>query len=500
MKNRSTLFIRATVVTVDAQNTIWLDGAVLVNGDRIAAIGKSADLLSQVPPNVDVVDVSGCIMLPGLINTHAHLTQSLLRGLAENVSLHSWLCDSIWPLEANYEGTDGYVAARLTIAEMLKGGTTCFLEAMLTHRSGFDNVVRAVEEMGVRACLAKLVKPETPGVLIDVRDRDVSCMSIESAVAAHKRYDGSYGGRLRVWVAAGTPRGSGEASHRAIGDSCAQHDISLTMHCAEAPADLGIYRDSYHCSPVEFCQRTNLIAGQGQSRKTVLAHMVNLDLEKDLPILQRYQQQQDPTSQEDVDKHVGLASRPSVSVAHNPSCNCKVASGIAPVPELLAAGINVSLGTDGAPCANTYDMIQEMRTAALIQRGSRNIASLMEAEQLIRMATIDGARALGLENDVGSLEVGKKADLVVLDTSSLQCCPFDPDQVPSGGVDPLTTVVYSCTAANVKTVLVDGQAVVNDGRLVVADETQIKDAARNVIRRIREKSSIAALKPQRKYK
>ncbi|KIX99219.1 uncharacterized protein Z520_04795 [Fonsecaea multimorphosa CBS 102226] len=494
MKTRSTLFIHATIITVDPQGTIWLDGAILVNADRIVAIDKSAELLSRIPPDVKIVDVSGRIILPGLINAHAHLTQSLLRGLAENVSLHSWLCDSIWPLEANYEGEDGYVAARLTIAEMLKSGTTCFLEAMLTHRSGFDNVVRAVEEMGVRGCLAKLVKVGTTGVLVDARDKDFSSMSIESALAAHDRYNGSYGGRIRVWMAAGTPRGSDEGSHKAIGDACARHGISLTMHCAEAPADLGIYRDSYNCSPVEFCERTNMIGGEGESRKTVLAHMVNLDLERDLPILQRHQQQA-PTSR-DADQ----VPRPLVSVAHNPSCNCKIASGIAPVPELLAAGINVSLGTDGAPCANTYDMILEMRMAALIQRGTRNDASLMEAQKVIQMATIDGARALGLEKEVGSLEVGKKADLIVLDPSGLQCCPFDPDQIMGGGVDPLTTVVYSCTGADVKTVLVDGQVVVDDGRLVVADERQIKEAARKVIRRIREKSSIARLKPERKYR
>lgn len=294
-------------------------------------------------------------------------------------------------------------------------------------------------------------------------------------------------------MAAGTPRGSDEASHKAIGDACAQHDISLTMHCAEAPADLGIFHDSYNCSPVEFCKRTNLIGGEGQTRKTVLAHMVNLNLEKDLPVLQRHQQ----TSKDDDDITL---SRPSVSVAHNPSSNCKIASGIAPVPELLAAGINVSLGTDGAPCANTYDMIQEMRTAALIQRGSRNDASLLQAERVIQMATIDGARALGIGKQVGSLEVGKKADFIVLDPSGLQCCPFDPDQILDGGIDPFTTIVYSCTGANVKTVLVDGQVVVDDGKLVVADERQIKEAARKAIRRIREKSRVCKSKPERKYR
>jgi cytosine/adenosine deaminase-related metal-dependent hydrolase len=281
-------------------------------------------------------------------------------------------------------------------------------------------------------------------------------------------------------MAAGTPRGSCEAAHKAIGDACAEHGVSLTMHCAEAPQDLEIYRDSYGCSPVEFCERTNLIGREGEAgnRKTVLAHMVNLDLQKDLPILQRRQ----TSTPSDV--------HPSVSVAHNPSSNCKLGSGIAPVPDLMAAGVNVGLGTDGAPCANTYDMIQEMRTAALLQKGGRNDASLLGAERVIAMATIDGARALGLEDQVGSLEVGKKADLVVLDPSGLHCAPFDPDQILDGGVDPLTTVVYSCTGADVTMVLVDGQVVVDEGKLVVADEGRIKEAARKAVRRIREKSGV----------
>jgi cytosine/adenosine deaminase-related metal-dependent hydrolase len=155
MENRSTLFTNVTIITVDPERTIWLDGAILVNGNRIGAIGKTASLLEDplLPPELKVVDCQGKIIIPGLINTHAHLGQSILRGLAEDVGLHSWLCDSIWPLETNYEGNDGYIASRLTIAEMLRSGTTCFLEALLTYRSGFENVARAVEEMGIRGCL-----------------------------------------------------------------------------------------------------------------------------------------------------------------------------------------------------------------------------------------------------------------------------------------------------------------------------------------------------------
>ncbi|CAK7245818.1 MAG: hypothetical protein STHCBS139747_007418 [Sporothrix thermara] len=407
MDNNGILFTNATIITVDPERRIWLDGAILIEGDRIAAIGKTSSLLQRFPA-LKIKDCRGKIIIPGLVNTHAHLGQSILRGLAEDVPLHSWLCDSIWPLESNYDGDDGYIASRLTIAEMLKSGTTCFLEALLTPRTGFDNAARAVEEMGIRACLGKLVKVEekTNLGLSDPRDRDIASMSIAAALAAHDKYNGSYGGRLHVWMAAGTPRGTDEAVHKAIGDACANHNIGLTMHCAEAPEDLVIYQDVYNCSPAEFCQRTNLM---GPGRHTVLAHMVNLDSDRDMPLLS--------------------ADVAGVTIAHNASSNCKLASGIAPVPDMLQNNVNVSLGTDGAPCANTYDMIQEMRVAALVHRGVRHDATAITAEQVLAMATIHGARALGLETEVGSLEVGKKADLVVIDTSGLHCAPFDPQQV-----------------------------------------------------------------------
>lgn len=298
-------------------------------------------------------------------------------------------------------------------------------------------------------------------------------MSIDAALAAHEKYDGSCGGRLHVWMAAGTPRGSAESAHKAIGDACSAHGMGLTMHCAEAPKDLVIYRESYGCSPVEFCHRTNLI---GKGRQTVLAHMVNLDLSKDLPLLYET----------------------GATVAHNASSNCKLGSGIAAVPEMLKEKINVSMGTDGAPCANTYDMIQEMRVSALVHKGSRQDAAAITAEEVLTMATINGARALGLEKEIGSLEVGKKADFVVIDPSGLHCVPFDPQQVLDGGIDPVTTVVFSCSGADVDKVVVDGEVLVDDRKLVKCDEKQIREAAQRTIRRIRNKSEVRS-KIKRKY-
>ena len=155
----SHLFVNATIITVNKEREVILNGALLVQDGRIAALGKTNELLliyEKERDKIEVIDCSKKIIIPGLVNTHAHLAQSLLRGLAEDLNLHEWLCDAIWPLEANYSEDDGYVAAMLTIAEMLKTGTTCFLEAMLTHRSGLKNVVQAVQETGIRACLVSI--------------------------------------------------------------------------------------------------------------------------------------------------------------------------------------------------------------------------------------------------------------------------------------------------------------------------------------------------------
>lgn len=154
LEPKSTLYANCTIITINPSREVILNGYLLITNSRITAVGK-ANSLPPLPSNTTTISLQNRIVIPGLINTHAHLAQSILRGLAEDLSLHSWLCDAIWPLEASYAEDDGYVAARLTIAEMLKSGTTCFLEAMLTHRSGFENVVRAVGESGIRGCLVR---------------------------------------------------------------------------------------------------------------------------------------------------------------------------------------------------------------------------------------------------------------------------------------------------------------------------------------------------------
>lgn len=313
---------------------------------------------------------------------------------------------------------------------------------------------------------------DTKTQISDVRDRDLAQMSINDALAAHKAHNGSFSGRLHVWMAASTPRGSPLSEHHAIGGACHEHGINLTMHCAEASRDREIYRDCYEGrTPVQFCEDARLVGGaEGSSFKTVLAHMVHLDAATDLGLLAR--------------------SR-DVSVAHNPTSNCKLASGVAAVPEMLAAGVNVSLGTDGAPCNNTYDMFREMHMASALQAGTRMKADVLPATTVLEMATINGAKALGLDRDVGSLEQGKKADFAVLGVP-ISAAPFEEAQIVEGGIDPVAVVVHSCTAADVEVVVVDGKVVVEKGKLVTMDEDEITRNARAAIRGIRDRSGVKA--------
>jgi cytosine/adenosine deaminase-related metal-dependent hydrolase len=293
-------------------------------------------------------------------------------------------------------------------------------------------------------------------------------MSLEAALTKHKQFHGNFNNRLHVWMAAETPRGIDESFYAEVGETHQKHNIGLTVHVAETARDQELIRKSYNTTPVQFCEKTKL-----SGERTVLAHMIHLDLDTDLDILQRT----------------------NTSVVHNPTSNCKLADGIAPIPQMLAKGINVALGTDGAPCSNTYDLFRDMHLAGIIHKGVTRNASVLPAEQVLEMATINGAKALGLEEEIGSLEVGKKADFVVINAKGLHAAPYAPFQ-EAGGVHPVTIVVHSCGGSDVEMVVVDGVVVVENGVLLSADEEDIKHRAREAASKIRMRSGIQAQPPK----
>jgi cytosine/adenosine deaminase-related metal-dependent hydrolase len=438
------LFTNATVITMNPTRDIITDGAVAVQGNRIVAVGKS-DALQRQYHDDEMTDVRGKLIIPGLIDTHVHLAQALIRGCADDMALIQWLCDRVWVLQGNFTEDDGYVSARLCIAEMLKSGTTTFLESMLAHRYGFNGIAQAVQESGIRACLAGIVmdigtyatqaSSMHPGM---IEDRETSLLGV---LDMHSRWEGAANERIHVWFGPRTPGGVTSELYREMSDFARQRNMGITMHLAEVEADKIYLNEKFGLSPVYYAESVGLLGS-----KTVLVHMVWLN-------------------QDDIAKLAATGTH----VSHNPSSNSKLASGVCKVPQMLASGVNVALGCDGGPSNNDYDMIREMKLAAIIHKAVTNDPLIVPAETVLEMATINGARALGLEHEIGSLEVGKKADLVVIDLNRLHTTP---------SLNPISTLVYAATGGEVDTVVVDGQIVVKQGQLLTMDEEEVMEQAR----------------------
>ena len=393
------LFTNATIITMNPTRAIITGGAIAIKDNRIAAVGKTDALLRQYSGD-QVIDVKGKLIIPGLIDTHVHLAQALIRGCADDMALIQWLCERVWVLQGNFTHDDGYVSARLCIAEMLKSGTTTFLESMLAHRYGFDGIARAVDESGIRACLAGIVmdigtyatqsSSMHPGM---VESRETSLFGV---LDMHSKWHGAANDRVHVWFGPRTPGGVSSELYREMSDYAHQRDMGITMHLAEVEADKIFLNEKYGLSPVYYAESVGLLGP-----KTVLVHMVWL-------------------ARADIDK----LAETRTSVSHNPSSNSKLASGVCKVPQMLASGVNVALGCDGGPSNNDYDLVREMKLAAIIHKAVTNNPLIVPAETVLEMATINGARALGLEQEIGSLEAGKKADLVVIDLNRLHTHPL----------------------------------------------------------------------------
>ena len=438
------LFTNATIVTMNPTRDIITNGAIAIKDNRIVAVGKTDTLLQQHHEN-EVIDVKGKLIIPGLIDTHVHLAQALIRGCADDMALIQWLCDRVWVLQGNFTHDDGYVSARLCIAEMLKSGTTTFLESMLAHRYGFDGIARAVDESGIRACLAGIVmdigtyatqtNSMHPGM---VESRETSLFGV---LEMHGKWQGAANDRIHVWFGPRTPGGVTSELYREMSDYARQRGMGITMHLAEVEADKIYLNEKFGLSPVYYAESVGLLGP-----KTVLVHMVWL-------------------TQADIDK----LAQTHTSVSHNPSSNSKLASGVCKVPQMLASGVNVALGCDGGPSNNDYDLVREMKLAAILHKAVTNDPLIVPAETVLEMATINGARSLGLEKEIGSLEVGKKADLVVIDLDRLHTTPSP---------NPISSLVYAATGGEVDTVVVDGQIVVEQRQLLTLDEDEVMHVAR----------------------
>jgi 5-methylthioadenosine/S-adenosylhomocysteine deaminase len=443
----TSLLIRNGVIITMNDAFDIVHGDVSIRDGRIAAVGSE---LGRSPAAHDaVVDAHGGWVLPGFVQTHVHLCQTLFRGSADDLTLMDWVRTRVWPLEAAHTSLTLRAAARLGIAELIASGTTTVLTMETVHET--DVVFEAAAEAGIRATIGKCMMDA--GDDVPARLREHTKASIDESVALGKRWDGAGQGRLR---AAFAPRFALSCSPALLEAVASLSDANQTLvhtHASESRDEIAMVRRlSGGLANIEYLAGLRLA-----SPRLCCAHCVWAD-----------------------DREQGLLAEHDVKVLHCPSSNLKLGSGIAPVAAMRARGINVSLGADGAACNNHLDMFTEMRLAALLQAVTQGPGALT-ARDALAMATRGGATALGLDADIGSIEAGKHADLIVIDRDRPHLLP---------GLDPFSTIVYAARATDVSTTIVDGELLVRDGRPVRVDLGEIAADARAAARELTVRAGV----------
>jgi 5-methylthioadenosine/S-adenosylhomocysteine deaminase len=436
-----TVIRNATIVTMNDRLEI-VEGDVLVRDGRIVAIGSNIERKGRET----IIDAGGRYLLPGFVQTHVHLCQTLFRGSADDMPLLEWLRRRVWPMEAAHTPATLRASVRLAAAELLLSGTTSVLTMETVHDT--DIVFETLAEIGLRASIGKCMmdaSPDAPARLREERQR-----SIDESVALKKRWHGSANGRLR---AAFAPRFAVSCSRElleAVADLSARDNTLVHTHASESRDEVDeVRRLSGGSSNLEYLADTGLA-----SSRLCTAHCVWVS---------EGEQQ--------------LLAERDVKVLHCPSSNLKLGSGLAPVAEMRARGISVSLGADGAACNNRLDMFEEIRLAALIQ-SVRKAPGALSARDAVWMATREGARALGLDDEIGSIDLGKRADLVLIERDRPHLAP---------DADVWSTLAFAATAADVRMTMVDGVVLVDRFTLTQLDRGAIvaeaKSAARDLYSR-----------------
>lgn len=443
-----------TIVTMNGRREVIEEGSIAITGNEIEAVGKTSDVKKEHGDADKEIDAKGKYIFPGLVDTHTHLFQSLLKGLGDDKDLKNWFLQMTAPAAVELTQDDCYAAAMLGCIEAVKSGTTCVLDFMYPHPRPklSDSVVKAFNELGVRGILARGFNntgvefgiPEE--ILEDPADAFKDCRRL----VKEYRETPIFIAPDMVWTT------SEEALRetRAVADELG---IRISMHISETTFERQFSQEKYQMDDLEVAEQAGLLGPD-----FLAVHCVWLDA-KDIRILKSH----------------------DAKVSHNPVSNMYLASGIPPIPEMIMAGVTVGLAVDGAASNNNQDMIESMKLASLLQKVHTKDPTVITAEKVLEMATIDGARAVGLEKEIGSLEVGKKADLFIADFKSARVIPVH---------HPVSALVYAANGEDVETTIIDGKVVVENRRLMTLDEENMLKQARVAADSLVERSGIGHLK------
>lgn len=439
------LIKNGTIVTMNENREIF-KGDILVEEDKIKQIGRNFNIEAD-----NIIDATDKVIIPGLIQTHTHLTQTLYRGQADDLELLDWLKKRVWPLEGSHGPESNYISAKLGIAELIKGGTTSIIDMGTVNHT--ESIIEAVDESGFRAIVGKCMMDYGEGVPNTLMEKTE--VSIKESVALLKKWHGKDNGRINYAFAPRFVISCTEELLINIRDLAKEYGTMVHTHASENQGEIKVVQKDKGMRNINYLHKIGLTG-----ENLILAHCIWLD-----------------------DEEMKLLAQTGTKISHCPNSNLKLASGIAKIPELIKMGANVSIGADGSPCNNNLDQFEEMRSAALIHKARLLDPTVMSAEQVFELATLGGAKAMGMENELGSIEKGKKADIVIMNLNKIHSSP-------SKGVDLISRLVYSARSSDVETTIIAGKIVMDNKKLTTLNEKSILEECNKVIKNQVEKANI----------
>ncbi|WMM25036.1 amidohydrolase [Tissierella sp. MB52-C2] len=460
------LIKNATIVTVNKKREVFFDGALAIKDDRIVGVGPTEEVLKEYGDAKKIIDAEGKVIFPGFINTHNHLFQTLLKGLGDDMVLKDWLATMTFPAAKFITREDTYYAAMQGCIEGLRSGITTMVDYMYPHNREnlSDGIIDAFRELGIRGILGRgCMNTGTQfGVPTEIM-QDVE--TVEKDVRRlFEEHHNSENGRIKIWVAPAAMWSNTKEMLQMLWKVTNEYNSHFTVHISETPFDREATEELHGKVDIELLEELGIVGPN-----VVMVHCVYLT-EEDMELTKKY----------------------DMKVSHNTASNMYLSSGVAPVPQMLKKGITVSLGVDGAASNNSQDMIELMKLTALQHKVANLDPLAISAEKVLELATIDGARAVGMEDEIGSLEVGKKADLVIFNPL------LNPKAIPLH--NPVSTLVYSSSMQNIEGVIVDGNIIMEDSKiLTVEDEKSVLKKVQEIADNLCERGEITNKGPGHKW-
>ncbi|MEJ5201270.1 MAG: amidohydrolase [Anaerolineales bacterium] len=450
------MICNAQIITVDTQRRVFENGAIAIEGNKILEVGKSGELMQKYTAR-RVLDATHFIVMPGLINCHMHLPQVIMRGVNDNVEVMDKLKYYIWPIQGSYDEEDAYISTQLGLLEMIKAGTTAFLGTGLHPRYGIGAIAQAVIDSGIRGVISKYVMDQT-GYALDKSALHPGLWengeeSLRMACDLIENWHGKGEGRLQVWFSPRSVGGVSEELFRRVSDLAKHYGVGITAHWAEVQNNADYTLERFGLLPAEYAQKVGMVG-----KNVTLVHGIYFE-----------------------DRELDILAATQTNICHCPVCNAKLAMGTAKVTQMLHKGVNVCLGNDGMPVNNTADMFREMRTALLLQRNLYRDPLYPTAAEAIEMATINGAKGILAEDVVGSIETGKHADIILVNTRKPHLIPIH---------DPTSAIVWAANGEDVDTVIIDGKIIMENRHVLTMNEEDILEQAERRKHKILEQAGV----------